>query len=202
LRDIGRANRLFGGVAPIAKVVEETGATTVLDVGCGGADIPRALVRRASRRGRRLSIVCLDRSEQVLAIAARRPVEGGDLTFVRGDATALPFEPNSFDVAMCSLTLHHLAPREAVLLLHELRRVSRLTPLVCDLRRSPLAYAGVWMFTRCFTRNPLTRHDGPASVLRAYTPGETVAMAHEAGWRAPRVRCERWFRMTLVDGAF
>lgn len=196
LRDIERANRFFGGIAPLARVLETTGAMEILDVGCGAADIPRALLYRARRHGVTLAITCLDRSEQMLEIARRR---NGGLRFVRADGDALPFEDGSFDVAMCSLTLHHVETPEAVSFLRELRRVSRITPLVCDLRRSPFAYAATWTYARLFTRNRLTRHDGPVSVLRAYTPDEAVELAREAGWRAPQVRIEPWFRMTLID---
>ncbi len=56
------------------------------------------------------------------------------------------------------------------MLLRELRRVARLTPLVCDLRRSAVALAATWLWSRT-SRNRLTRHDAPLSVRRAYTPG-------------------------------
>ena len=193
LRDIARANRLFGGIAPIARVLAETRASEVLDVGCGAAEIPRELLRR----GLSLRITCLDPSEQMLSIARR--CNNGEFTYVQGDGTALPFATGAFDVAMCSLTLHHIEPTGAVRFLRELRRVSRLTPLVCDLRRSRLAYVAARLFAQLFTRNRLTRHDGPVSVLRAYTPNEALALAREAGWRAPSVRTEPWFRMTLTD---
>src|SRR5579872_4590214 len=147
LRDIARANRMFGGIAPIARVLDRTAASQILDVGCGAADIPRALLRRARERGRQLSITCLDRSEQMLAIARRND---GELVFVQGDAAELPFAAGSFDVAMCSLTLHHLEPKAAAALLRELRRVSRVTPLVCDLRRSAAAYAAAWTYAHLF----------------------------------------------------
>ena len=196
LRDIERANHLFGGVGPVARIVRESGAQSVLDVGCGAADIPRALLRRARRWRRPLAITCLDRSDQMLAIAAK---SSRGLTFVRADATALPFDDRSVDVAMCSLVLHHFAPEPAVRVLRELRRVSRLTPLVCDLRRSRFAYVAARAFSLVFTRNRLTRNDAPVSVLRSYTPGEACDLATAAGWRSPSVRVEPWFRMTLTD---
>jgi SAM-dependent methyltransferase len=198
LRDIERANRLFGGMSAVAHALEGTGAIEILDVGCGAADIPRDLFVRAQRQGRTLSITCLDRSEQMLGIA-RRLDGGGNLRFVLGEGDALPFPDRAFDVAMCSLTLHHVEGTQAVAFLRELRRVSRVTPIVCDLRRSPLAYAATWTHVHLFSRNRFTRHDAPVSVLRSYTPDEAVALARDAGWRAPRVRIEPWFRMTLVD---
>ena len=199
LRDIELANRLFGGIAPLVREVERAAAVSVLDVGCGSADIPLALVRNARRRGVSLRVTCLDRSEQMLEIARRRTGADPGLIFVRGEGTSLRFPAGAFDVVTCSLALHHFSPDEAVALLREMRRVARVTPIVCDLRRSRTAHAATWALTRAFTRNRLTRHDAPLSVLRAYTPGEAHALAVRAGWRTPNVRSERWFRMTLVD---
>lgn len=196
LRDIARANRLFGGISPIARILQRTDARSVLDVGCGAADVPKALLASAKERGTPLAITCLDRNGQMLDIAAR---DARGLDFVRGDAANLPFDDGAFDVAMCTLTLHHFAEDDAVRMLREMRRVSRLTPIVSDLRRSATAYVAARAFARLCSKNRLTRNDAPASVLRAYTPPEALALAQRAAWRSPSVRAEPWFRMTLVD---
>lgn len=198
--DIERANRLFGGTRPVAAAVFARPAMRLLDVGCGSADIPRALLREARERGRPLAIVGLDSNDAVLRIARERTRAHGEITFVRADGGALPFEDAAFDVATCNLALHHFEPSAAIEMLRELRRVSRLTPIVCDLARSRAAYAGVWLFARFLAKNRLTRHDGPLSVLRAYTPAEAVDLARRAGWRDPHVTGAPFFRMVLVDG--
>lgn len=199
LRDITFANAAFGGVAPVLRLLRALGAQRILDVGCGAADIPRALVREGTRRGVPLTVTCLDSSEQMLAIA--RAAAGGEpaLDFVRGDGTALPFPDASYDAVLCTLALHHFDPEPARALLRELRRVARLGPIVCDLRRSLPAFGAAWLWSRT-SRNRLTRHDAPLSVRRAYTPAEALALAREAGWQQPQVRREPFFRMTLTDG--
>ena len=53
--------------------------------------------------------------------------------------------------------------------------------LVNDLIRSRLHYYGARLVLPLLTRNRLTRHDGPLSVLRAYSLGEIRAMAQAAG---------------------
>jgi hypothetical protein len=53
--------------------------------------------------------------------------------------------------------------------------------IVSDLRRSRLAYAGVWLGTHLVCRSPFTRHDGPVSVRRAYTLDELRALSRRAG---------------------
>jgi len=200
LRDIAFANARFGGTAPVVQALRRLGAPRVelLDVGSGAGDVAVALVRDAARRGVELHVTCLDRSEQMLALARR--TAGGDpaLSFVRADGGALPFADGAFDVVICTLALHHFDSADARALLRELRRVARVMPVVCDLRRSELAFAATWLWSRT-SRNRLTRHDAPLSVRRAYTPDEALGLARDAGWRAPRVRREPFFRMTLTD---
>jgi SAM-dependent methyltransferase len=197
--DIERANRWFGAVRSFAAFVRSTGATSVLDVGCGSADIPLALARDAQARGATLHVTCLDHNPQMLDVARRRTHAHPSLAFVEGRGEALPFPDGAFDVVTCNLTLHHCEPGPAATLLRELRRVARLAPCVGDLRRSPLAYVGALAFAYATSTNRLTRHDAPLSVRRSYTPREALALAREAGWRAPVVLVEPFFRLRLSD---
>jgi SAM-dependent methyltransferase len=200
LADIEFANRWLGGIAPIRREIRRTGARTILDIGSGSGDIPHALVRDGRRRGVEVRVTCLDRSTQMIDIARRRTGNDDRLTFVCGDGERLPFDDNAFDVVTATLALHHFEPAEARDLLREMRRVARLTPIVGDLERSRIAFAGTFLWARITTRNRLTRNDAPLSVRRAYIANEALALAREAGWRAPGVRREPFFRMTLFDG--
>jgi hypothetical protein len=58
--------------------------------------------------------------------------------------------------------------------------LARKAILVSDLVRDPLAYYGIRLITRLFTRNEMTRFDGPLSVRRALTPKEWRALFREA----------------------
>jgi len=200
LRDIAFANARLGGTAPVVRAVRRFDAPrlSLLDVGSGAGDVALALARDAARRGVELRVTCLDHSDQMLALA--RTATGGTDTFsfVRADGGALPFADDAFDVVTCTLALHHFDPDDARAMLRELRRVARVAPVVCDLRRSALGFALTWLWSRT-SRNRLTRHDAPLSVRRSYTPGEALALARRAGWRAPHVRREPFFRMTLTD---
>src|ERR1700736_5637063 len=139
LRDIAFANARLGGSAPVVRAVREFGARRVLDVGSGAGDGPLALVRDGALRGVELHVTCLDRSEQMLAIARRAAGAEPALDFVRADGESLPFGDGAFDVVTCTLALHHFEPDAARALLREIRRVAHVSPVVCDLRRSAAA---------------------------------------------------------------
>jgi ubiquinone/menaquinone biosynthesis C-methylase UbiE len=199
-RDIAIANRWFGGIGAVKRALRDVRPQAILDVCTGIADIPAAVRSDAIAKGRDLHITCLDNNPLLISYARERYAGDLGLSFIQGNATVLPFEEGAFDVAMCNLALHHFDPPSAVALLAELRRVSSIAPVVTDLQRSAIAYLATFAFTR-FTRNRLTRHDGPLSARRAYTPAEALALARHAGWRAPRVYTFGVIRMVLRDEA-
>ena len=185
LRDLARINRLTGGTRLSERAVAALGrATTLLDVGTGGADIPMTLIARARAGGRDLAVTATDSRAEVLAAArlARPSVDRvAGLELAVADGRALPYPDASFDVAHASLVLHHLEPDEAVAFLRELRRVARRGIVVNDLVRGSLAWIGGWLLVHAIARSRYTRHDGPLSVRRAYSRTELLALLSVAG---------------------
>jgi ubiquinone/menaquinone biosynthesis C-methylase UbiE len=200
-RDIALINRRFGGTAVARHALSKIGAKTVLDVACGVGDIAATLRREALGEGRDIEFTCLDSNDMLLEVGRRRYAKDPGLKFVCGDGLALPFEDGAFDSAICNLALHHFAPSQAVALLREMRRVSRVAPLVTDLHRSALSWMAAFAFSRVFTCNRLTRHDAPLSARRAYTCREAVQLAALGNWKAPRVERFGIIRMVLSDAA-
>lgn len=199
LRDIRRLNRLTGGTGLAVRTIMPliTGPRAdILDVATGSADIPLAVVQAGRRRNLSPAVTGLDINPDIL-IAAEL-VAGSMVKLVRGDARNLPFADGSFDVVTLCLALHHFDPHDAVRVLGEMWRVARAGIVVVDLRRTAPAYAGVWLLTRTIARNRLTQHDGPLSVLRAYTVPEVGRLARDAGIEAPDVRPRGPARLTLV----
>lgn len=203
LRDIRRINALLGWTTFTTRAVldvlrqEPRRAWTLLDVASGSADIPIAIARAARRAGYTLHVTATDRSPQIVAVARERAADVPGVTVERQDALALPYADGSFDLALCTLALHHFAPDAAQALLRSLARVGRRV-LVYDVVRSPLAYAGVIALTRLGHMHPMTCHDGPASVRRAYSATEARALATAAGLGAPQTRVLFPYRLALT----
>jgi ubiquinone/menaquinone biosynthesis C-methylase UbiE len=169
LRDLGRINRWFGGVATTRSMIERVASTTgykhfsVLEVAAGYGDVPRAAGEKLKCKGITLDVLCLDR--------VRSHLRKGKGSAVVADALALPFPDNSFDLVGCSLFAHHLEPAELAYFVSEALRVSRRAVLINDLIRHAmhlaLVYAGFPLM-----RSYVSRVDGVASVRRAYVPEE------------------------------
>jgi len=206
MMDIARVNALFGGrmvtmihVKRLLGTLPADRLITVLDVGTGAGDIPRELVRWARREGRRIRVFALDRDAATLRIAAQVVRDYPEIRFVRGDALSLPIRPEAVDLTISAMTLHHLEPGAGVQYLAEMDRAARVGFVVNDLVRSRIAHWVVWLITRFITRSAISRHDGPLSVKRSYTPREVSGLCEQAGLKGVEV-VHHWpyFRLCAV----
>jgi hypothetical protein len=84
----------------------------------------------AGARDGHLSTLLADRVPRVVALDLLRPAAPVELSWVRGDITALPFADASFDVVMCAEVLEHLAGAALVSACAEIRRVARHTIVI------------------------------------------------------------------------
>lgn len=196
MRDVARANALFGGASALLAELEPALGdlplmATLLDVGTGIADIPARARHRAWERGVQLHTVGVDIAPELAAASADR-VDAA----VCADALRLPFPDGSFDVVTCSQLLHHFPDTSGTALLRELDRVARVRVVVSDLRRSWTAAAGLWLASFPLLFHPVSRHDGVVSVLRGFTPRELRALVREAVGVDARVCRRLAFRVT------
>lgn len=166
---------LWPSVARLARELKRP--LRLLDVATGSGDVPRRLLARAERAGVALEVSGCDLSPTAIAEAQREPSAA---RFFVHDALRDRL-PGDFDVATCSLFLHHLSEDEAVALLTNMEGAARHLVLVNDLWRSRLSYCGVWLACHLLSRSPVVRFDGPASVRSAFTPTEALALAERAG---------------------
>jgi len=194
--EIANCNRLFGGtrallaeLAPLWTSLRPS--AMMLDVGCGVGDLPAAARRQAAGHGVTLRTVGLDR-RHVLAAKAVLRIDSG----VVGDAFALPFPDHSVDIVTACQVLHHFAENEIVALAREMNRVARRRVIVSDLRRSWLAAGGLWAASWPLRFHPITRHDGVASVLKGFEPGELRALLARATAQDVAVTRRPAFRVT------
>jgi ubiquinone/menaquinone biosynthesis C-methylase UbiE len=201
LHDLARVNAYLGGWGALKNEVCRLPRLPlrILDVGSGGADLCVRLLDFLAARGVAAQCVALDRSARTLEGARAAHASRERLAFVQGDAMCLPLADGAFDLAMMNLALHHFDWDDAIVVLRELARVGQQV-IVNDLKRSAIAWAFARFAFPVFTRNPLTRTDGPLSVRRAYVPNELARLAREAGWRSIAVRTHAGYRMTLAGG--
>lgn len=182
LREMAQLNRLPGGTGASIAAIRALGPPaggTVLDVGTGGADLPRRLRREMPD----VTLIGIDARPDVLEMAASWTAAHHRVELRQGDARALRLADGSVDVAHASLLIHHLDPGDALTALSEMRRVARRGVVINDLRRGLLPFLVTAATVLALSRGTYTRHDGVLSARRAYSLAELDDLAAGAGMR-------------------
>lgn len=170
---------------------------TVLDVATGTADIPVTIAKWAREAGIRVRVTAVDIDPNSIIIARKGSEPYPEITLGVADGLDLPFAKKSFDYVLCSKTAHHFTDEKVARMIKEFSRVARRGYIIVDLRRSWIAYILIFLLTRLFSRNRLSRSDGPLSVLKSFTPGELAALASRSGTSVFRVSKEPFWLMVL-----
>jgi SAM-dependent methyltransferase len=183
LRNIARANRWFGGAAAVRYGLARTlgplgpGSTlSLLDLGTGMGDLPRAAVRWGASRGVRVTPVGLELNRSAAALARASGVPTAVAC-----AGAPPLPDKSVDIVLVSQVAHHLTHPSVVHLLRTCDRLARRAVILADLRRHPLAPASFWCGARLLRFDPVTVADGMTSLRRGFTRPELENLLAKAG---------------------
>jgi ubiquinone/menaquinone biosynthesis C-methylase UbiE len=201
LQNLGWLNRTFGGCTAVQRMFRFLAGTsrrlTIVDLCSGYGDQGRNLVAHARRRHCELAIVAVDRQFDTLRLSREATPAHQRIFFVQADARHLPFREGSADLALCSLALHHFGDHDAVTVLREMKRVSRLGAACIDLVRGRIAVFCIWLLTAVVLRNDMTKYDARLSIRRAFTHAELFTLAARAGWKNLKQTKFFWFQQAV-----
>ncbi len=205
LKNLRAINRFFGGysvvkdfLAAAIERISPSATIDILDLATGSGDHPVEIAKFVQKKGRAVRIVAVEKNPQTLKVAQRWTKGHPEISILQGDLLQLDFTDKSFDIVLCSLALHHFSNEEALFVVREMNRLSRVAFIVNDLHRSWVGAWTTWLYTHATTRNPLTLHDSTLSVLRAFTPEELRDMAFHAGVQNFEILRRPFFRLILV----
>ncbi|GAA4013627.1 class I SAM-dependent methyltransferase [Deinococcus rubellus] len=175
-----------------------TRPSRLLDIGCGGGDVPIRLAQWAARDRLRLDITAIDADARAIRYASVRPLPSGaegHLHFrqaMSGDLVREGSQP--FDFITSNHLLHHLSAAELQALLDDCQHLCVGTVIHNDIGRSALAYALFGLGTWPLFRESFIHDDGLLSIRRSFSKPELAALA-PPGWR---VRSLIPFRNLLI----
>ena len=186
LERLRQLNRWFGSYRLVSTFIRRwitSGAhMRVVDLATGSGDIPRLLVDYARRIGAQIEIDAVDQQPATLEIARSLSTDYPEISYHA--ANILEWDrAQSYDIALCSLALHHFNDDDAVKVLRRCRELSKRFVLVSDLRRGFLLKTGVYMLTALVFREPMTCFDARLSADRAFSFVEMSELAIQAGWK-------------------
>lgn len=110
----------------LEKKLDLSSFETIIDIGCGTGALCSVL------NGKGLSVTGIDPAYKMLEIA-RNKQENKDISFIQADVlVGLPFDDNSFDIAIASYVAHGLEAEERQRMYAEMSRVTKQWVVIYD----------------------------------------------------------------------
>ena len=186
LRDLAKVNRWLMGYRPLLAWLDSLQLQgliepiRILDVGCGYGDGLRRIERWAKSHDVDVELTGIDLNMDTVAIAAEASNAARAIEWVNADV----FEYSSqepVDLVVSALFTHHLAEADVVRFLRWMEQHATMGWFINDLSRNAVPYHLFRMFSKLMGLHPFVQHDGPASIARAFLPGDWQRMCAAAG---------------------
>lgn len=200
LQELDRINTLLGGYnitfSALRRVLRPGQPCTLIDIGCGGGDTLKHILRWQRRSGAELQLIGIDLKPDCIAYAEGQADTRG-IRFICDDYRHMLRHVPQVDIIHACLFCHHLDEDQLIGLLR-FAAEQGATLIINDLERHPLAYWSIKALTGAFSQSYLVRHDAPLSVARGFKKREWRELMAKAGSAHFSIR-NRWaFRHEII----
>lgn len=184
LDDLRRVNKWLGGnsgsisgIRRLLKSSEETNEIIVIDLGCGDGEMLRVCSRTLNRNNKRFKFIGIDGNPHIIEEARIRSEMYPDIEFRIMDVFSAEMDKLEYDIALCSLFLHHLKDDQIEELLNDCHKKAKVGIVVNDLERSRLAFELFKIVSTLFVRTRTAKIDGLISIARGFRKKELKAFS-------------------------
>ncbi len=202
LRELDRINQLLGGnaisLSAFTKILKTTEVHSVVDLGCGSADILKRMARIAQRNQQKIDFKGIDANRNIVTYANQHVQDWPNISVEQQNIFSKKFQQEQYDVIHCCLFLHHFTEDELVGLFQSFRRQARIAIVVNDLHRHFLAYHSIKWLTAWFSRSYMVKNDAAVSVARGFKKKELKSILKQAGITNYQLMWKWAFRWQLV----
>ena len=205
LDEIAGINRLLGGnsitlkgVKNLLKRIPQTETITIVDLGCGNGDMLRMLSEFGSHQGWDFNLIGIDANDYTVRYARELSVLYPNISYIREDIFGTTFESLEYDIALCTLTLHHFDENQLMHLLALLKKKSSIGIVINDLHRNALAYRLFQLIGFLFPMKAMAKRDGLVSILRGFKKEELVGFAKKLNISNYTIRWKWAFRYQWI----
>jgi 2-polyprenyl-3-methyl-5-hydroxy-6-metoxy-1,4-benzoquinol methylase len=155
------------GLKMILKNQPKEKTISIVDLGCGNGDMLRKVAEFGRKNGYQFQLLGIDANQATIDYANILSADFPEITYSKEDVLSKEFENHSFDIAMCTLFLHHFEDDVALNFVQTLLKNAEIGVLINDLHRHRMAYYLFNIITSGI-KNKMTREDGLTSILKAF----------------------------------
>ncbi len=163
------------GVKTLIKDLPQSQEISIIDLGCGNGDMLRTLADYADTNNLKFRLIGVDANPFTIEYAKESSIQYPNISYLSADFFDKKFENFKYDIALCTLTLHHFKEEDVIRLLKIVKEQSRIGIVVNDLQRNVLAYRLFQVLCFIFRLNEVSKNDGLVSILRGFKKDELIA---------------------------
>ena len=168
----------INGLKKALKQHTKTETITIIDLGCGGGDILRAVSLFGKKNNYKFKLIGIDANPHTVNYANKLSQNYDNVEFQEIDIFSEAFNNLEYDLVLTTLFLHHFKEDQLVSFLKPVLEKAKLGIVVNDLHRHKLAY---YLFKLLCTtiKNKTIVEDGLTSVLRGFKRNELIAISEK-----------------------
>jgi len=147
-----------------------SGAQTILDIGCGGGDIPSMIHKWASRDGFDVRIMAIDTDDRALSFMKSRTFPSA-ISVRTASVEDILSTGERFDIVLSNNVLHHIPEIDLPGFMDKSTKLTRSLVVHSDICRDDLAFVG-FLPSYLFFRGSFITEDGLISIRKSYRKQE------------------------------
>lgn len=205
LDKIARINQLLGGnritlngVKQLLEQVDRSKQITVADIGCGNGDMLRMLAEYGIKKNINFKLIGIDANPYTINYARKLSKKYANIDYICTDIFEENFNAVKYDIALCTLTIHHFSNEKIIDLITIFNHNASLGIVINDLQRSKLAYRLYQMICFIFRLNRMLQEDGCTSILRGFRRKELHSFAKTLNLKNYTIRWKWAFRYQWI----
>ena len=174
LDQLANINKWLGGnkttidsLKTILKTNPKDKTINIVDLGCGNGDMLRKVAHFGRKNGYKFDLLGIDANQATIDYAIQLSANFPEITYKKEDVLSKEFATYTYDIAMCTLFLHHFEDPIALDFIQTLLKNAKIGVVINDLHRHWLAYYLFKLLTSV-VGNEMTREDGLTSILKAF----------------------------------
>lgn len=171
------------GLKTLLQNVSKAQTISIVDLGCGNGDMLRKVAAFGKKNGYTFQLMGIDANQATIDYAIELSVNFPEITYSKEDVLSKEFSAHTYDIAMCTLFLHHFEDQVALNLIETLIQKAKFGLIVNDLHRHWLAYYLFSLLTWVL-RNHMTREDGLTSILKAFKRKDLERFSNKIGYKS------------------
>jgi len=186
------------GVANLISNTDSLQEISIVDLGCGNGDMLRMLADYGEKNNLKFKLTGIDANPFTIEYAKELSISYPNIHYQCEDIFGNHVMGLKYDIALLTLTLHHFKDNEIADLLETCHKNANLGIVINDLHRSSIAYRLFQALCFVLRLNPVSRHDGLASILRGFKREELIPLAEKLNCKNYRIQWKWAFRYQWI----